>query len=121
MRPQELRAEGRQLDIFVTDLVPKSHDELQAVLQPLLRNGWLRPGGLVVVTFKFGQGYTEATWDKLARDQARQLEGLLEADTWTVPPSTVSPSLPLSLSLADFFLVSPFLEVVKEAAHAVEV
>ena len=43
------------------------------VLHPLLKGGILRPGGLMVVTFKFGSGYTEETWDRMAAQQAAQV------------------------------------------------
>lgn len=43
------------------------------VLHPLLKGGILRPGGLIIVTFKFGSGYTEETWDRMAAKQAAQV------------------------------------------------
>ena len=80
----ELAAEGKQLDVFVTDLCPHHSQELQEIVQPLLRDGMLRPGGLVVLTFKFGGGYTEESFDKQAAEQASQLEGLLEPGRTTL-------------------------------------
>ena len=47
--------------------------ELMEVLHPLLKGGILRPGGLMIVTFKFGSGYTEETWDRMAAQQAAQV------------------------------------------------
>ena len=80
----ELAAEGKVLDIFVTDLCPHHPREMQDILQPLLRDGMLRPGGLVVVTFKFGQGHTEAAFDKQAAEQVAQLDGLLQKGRTTL-------------------------------------
>jgi 23S rRNA U2552 (ribose-2'-O)-methylase RlmE/FtsJ len=79
----ELASEGKQLDIFVTDLCPHHAEELHSILQPLL-TGMLRPGGLLVVTFKFGSGYTEEAFDKQAAQEVAKLDGLLQTGRTTL-------------------------------------
>ena len=79
----ELASEGKQLDIFVTDLCPHHAEELHSILQPVL-SGMLRPGGLLVVTFKFGTGYTEEAFDKQAAQEVAKLDGLLQTGRTTL-------------------------------------
>lgn len=74
----ELAAEGRQLDVFVSDLCPHNREELVEVGRAVLSSGILRSRGLVVLTFKMGMGHSEATWDKLAREDAARLDEWLE-------------------------------------------
>lgn len=74
----ELAAEGRRLDVFVSDLCPHNREELVEVGRAALSSGILRSKGLVVLTFKMGMGHSEATWDKLAREDAERLDEWLE-------------------------------------------
>ena len=77
------------LDIFVTDLVPHREEELiEEVMRPLLSATprIIRKGALVVLTFKARamRGNSEAGVQKIAEDQARKLDGLLEVGRTTV-------------------------------------
>lgn len=78
----ELTAAGRQLDVFVSDLVPHDQGELMDVVRPLLASTprLLRKGALIVLTFKATatRGFTEDGCSDLAEEQVRKLDGLLE-------------------------------------------
>eukprot|EP01065_Artemidia_motanka_P033154 TRINITY_DN40115_c0_g1_i1.p1 TRINITY_DN40115_c0_g1~~TRINITY_DN40115_c0_g1_i1.p1 ORF type:complete len:499 (+),score=103.87 TRINITY_DN40115_c0_g1_i1:82-1578(+) len=71
-------AVGRVLDVFVSDLCPHEEDELLSVVKPLLEGTLVRPGGLVVLTFKLTHGHSVSTWDKMAREQAACLDRYLQ-------------------------------------------
>jgi 23S rRNA U2552 (ribose-2'-O)-methylase RlmE/FtsJ len=78
----ELMVAGRQVDVFVSDLVPHTEGELMDVVRPLLTSTprLLRKGALVVLTFKAKatRGFTEARCSDLALEQVRRLDSLLE-------------------------------------------
>ena len=77
----ELVAAGRQVDVFVSDLVPHTEGELMDVVRPLLTSTprLLRKGALVVLTFKAkaSRGFTEAGCSDLALEQVKRLDTLL--------------------------------------------
>ena len=70
---------GRQLDVFVTDLCPHRENGLVEIVTPLFT--WspplLRAGALVVLTFKALKGHSERSWAAQAQAQADHLSGFL--------------------------------------------
>ena len=71
------------VDVFVSDLVPHRKRELTEVVVSALEARLLRPGALLVLTFKGtkSRGFSEATWSEEVAEEAAPLMQYLEEGT----------------------------------------